>query len=340
MELTIANNIPPPNVFIDGLTRSGKSSLCQIIVSLKHSEHIDMATNLEYILMGRIFGKINNDFAKTYLKTYFNQSAYNKLIGRGVNFRPTDFTGVPNFRDPKIYYKRLKIFSYGRKKYHHKKTHIRVKSKNDPALSDIKSKYFFFPFQSHHLLCNFKEFKKLDLNYKIIEFLRNPIDTTYSLISRGLLEGNAKKDPRKLNLDIIYNKKSLPWFVHGYEKEYCKANKFEKSALVVINEIKKIIKNKKLIKKLLGQKILLIKFEDFVTNTDTEMKKISKFLNTSFTKSTKNYIRDANCPRKIDSKISERKFLFLKKKIRNIKILNQLVKLEHDYKNNLYNLKN
>ena len=315
MELTIANNVPPPNVFIDGLPRSGKSSLCQIIVSLKHSEHIDMATNLEYILMGRVFNKINNDFAKTYLRTFFNQSAYNKLIGRGVNFRPTDFTGIPNFRDPKIYYKRLKIFSYGKKKYHHKKTHIRVKLKSDPALSALKNKYFFFPFQSHQLLCNFKEFKKLDLNYKIIEFLRNPIETTYSLASRGLLEGNAKKDPRKLNLDILYNKKSLPWFVHGYAKEYCEANKFEKSALVVINEIKKIIKNKRLIKKLLGKRILLIKFEDFVTNTNLEMKKISKFLNTSFTKSTKNYIREANCPRKIDNKISEKKFNFLKKKV-------------------------
>jgi hypothetical protein len=339
MELTIANNVPPPNVFIDGLPRSGKSSLCQIIVSLKHSEHIDMATNLEYILMGRVFNKINNDFAKTYLRTFFNQSAYNKLIGRGVNFRPTDFTGIPNFRDPKIYYKRLKIFSYGKKKYHHKKTHIRVKLKSDPALSALKNKYFFFPFQSHQLLCNFKEFKKLDLNYKIIEFLRNPIETTYSLASRGLLEGNAKKDPRKLNLDILYNKKSLPWFVHGYAKEYCEANKFEKSALVVINEIKKIIKNKRLIKKLLGKRILLIKFEDFVTNTNLEMKKISKFLNTSFTKSTKNYIREANCPRKIDNKISEKKFNFLKKKIKNKKIFTQLVALENDYKNNFYSLK-
>ena len=339
MELTIANNVPPPNVFIDGLPRSGKSSLCQIIVSLKHSEHIDMATNLEYILMGRVFNEINNDFAKTYLRTFFNQSAYNKLIGRGVNFRPTDFTGIPNFRDPKIYYKRLKIFSYGKKKYHHKKTHIRVKLKSDPALSALKNKYFFFPFQSHQLLCNFKEFKKLDLNYKIIEFLRNPIETTYSLASRGLLEGNAKKDPRKLNLDILYNKKSLPWFVHGYAKEYCEANKFEKSALVVINEIKKIIKNKRLIKKLLGKRILLIKFEDFVTNTNLEMKKISKFLNTSFTKSTKNYIREANCPRKIDNKISEKKFNFLKKKIKNKKIFIQLVALENDYKNNFYSLK-
>ena len=339
MEITIANNIPTPNVFIDGLPRSGKSSLCQIIVSLKHSEHIDMATNLEYILMGRIFNKINNDFAKTYLKTCFNQSAYNKLIGRGVNFRPTDFTGIPNFRDPKIYYKRLKIFSYGKKKYNHKKTHKRVKSKSDPALKALKNKYFFFPFQSHNLLGNFKHFKKLDLNYKIIEFLRNPIDTTYSLVSRGLLEGSAKKDPRKLNLDIVYNQKSLPWFVHGYEKEYCEANKFEKSALVVINEIKRIIKNKRLIKNLLGQKILLIKFEDFVTNTNLEMKRISKFLNTTFTKSTNNYIRDANCPRKIDHNLSRARLNFLKKKIKNKKILNQLLVLGNNYEKNLYSLK-
>ena len=116
MKLSEPKNISSINVFIDGLPRSGKSSICQTIISLKNSEHIDMATDLEYLITGLVTKKISNDFAKAYLKTHFNQSGYNKLIGRGVNFRPTDFTGVANFREPKIYYDRLKILSYGKKK--------------------------------------------------------------------------------------------------------------------------------------------------------------------------------------------------------------------------------
>ena len=107
MKLSEPKNISSINVFIDGLPRSGKSSICQTIISLKNSEHIDMATDLEYLITGLVTKKISNDFAKAYLKTHFNQSGYNKLIGRGVNFRPTDFTGVANFREPKIYYDRL-----------------------------------------------------------------------------------------------------------------------------------------------------------------------------------------------------------------------------------------
>ena len=337
MKLSEPKNIRSLNLFIDGLPRSGKSSLCQTIISLKNSEHIDMATNLEYIMMGVILKKITYDFAKVYLKTHFNQSGYNKLIGRGVNFRPTDFTGVANFRDPKIYTNRLKIFSYGRRKYHYKKTHIRVKSSHDPALHALNTKYFFFPFQSHLLLSNFEEFRKLDLNYKIIELVRNPIDVTHSIISRGLLESNAKKDPRKLNLDIFCKNKSLPWFVHGYANSYIEANRYEKAALVVINELEKMIKNRKIIKPQIGKKILFLSFEKFVTNTKKEMQKIANFLKTKTTKSTNKFIKNANCPRILDLKSTNKKFEFLSKYIKNQNLLDRLVRLESEYKKNLYN---
>ena len=51
MKINYSNNLSQI-VLIDGLTRSGKSSLCQMIVSLKKSEHIDMSDIFECVMSG------------------------------------------------------------------------------------------------------------------------------------------------------------------------------------------------------------------------------------------------------------------------------------------------
>ena len=65
MKFSYSPNIANELVFIDGLTRSGKSTLCQIIVSLKKLEHVDLATPLESIMSGIVLKKISPDYGKT-----------------------------------------------------------------------------------------------------------------------------------------------------------------------------------------------------------------------------------------------------------------------------------
>ena len=339
MKINYSNNLSQI-VLVDGLTRSGKSSLCQMIVSLKKSEHIDMSDIFECIMSGIVLKKIKLEFAKPFLKNFFNQSAYYKMISRGVNFRPTDFTGIKNFRDPKVYINRLKVFSFGKKQYHYKKTHIKTASFNDHILEDLEQKKQFFPYQSHLVLCDFDQFIKLNLNFKILEIFRSPVDNVISLINRNIFfKTSVKQDPRRFDLDIIHKKKSIPWYTYNYANEFVKANTAEKSALFVINQIKKIKNKKKIIKPYINKKILIIKFEDLVTETRKELIKIGKFLNTSLTLSTNKFMKAANCPRKIDPNLRLKNIAILKKKIKNKKILNQLLSLEEDYQLSLYTLK-
>lgn len=327
-------------VLIDGLTRSGKSSLCQMIVSLRNSEHIDMSEIFECIISGLVLNKIKLEFAKPFLKNFFNQSSYNKLIGRGVNFRPTDFTGVKNFRDPKIYIDRLKIFSFEKKKYNYKKTHIKTSSFKDPILKILKKKNRFFPYQSHLILCDFNQFIKLNLNFKILEVFRNPIDNVISLINRGVFyKTSVKQDPRRFDLDILYKNKSIPWYTYNYANDFIKGNDAEKSALFVIKQINKIIQKKKLIEPYINEKILILRFEDLITDTHKELKKIANFLNSSLTITTKKFMKLANCPRELDIQLKEKNIQLLKKKIKNSKILDEIFKLETDYQSNLYGFK-
>jgi hypothetical protein len=341
MKINFSENLANQIVLIDGLTRCGKSSLCQMIVSLKDFEHVDMCEIFETVMSGLVLKKIPLEFAKPFIRNYFNQSAYNKLISRGVNFRPTDFTGIQNFRDPKIYVNRLKIFSYKKKNYHYRKTHIKTKGTDDFILKTLKKKKQFFPYQSHLILCDFDKFIKLKLNYKIIEIFRSPIDNAISLINRNVFEKtDIKQDPRRFDFDILHKKRSIPWHTYHYADKFLKANNAEKCALFVINQTNKIRKKKKIIHPYLNKKVLIIKFENLVTSTEKELKKISKFLNTSVTSSSKKFIKNANCPRTINPKNKLQNILILKKKIKNKAILKDLFLLEEDYQKNLYNFKN
>ncbi len=341
MKINYSTNLANQIVLIDGLTRCGKSSLCQMIVSLKDFEHVDMCEIFESVMSGLVLKKIPLEFAKPFIRNYFNQSAYNKLISRGVNFRPTDFTGIQNFRDPKIYIDRLKIFSYKKKNYHYKKTHVRTTSSDDFVLDSLRKKKHFFPYQSHLILCDFDKFMKLKLNYKILEIFRSPINNVVSLINRGVFEKtNIRQDPRRFDFDVLHKKQSIPWHAYHYADQFIKANNAEKCALFLINQINKIKKKRKIIKPYLNKNILIIKFEELISDTRHELKKISKFLNTSLTSSSNRFIKDANCPRSIDPLTKFENIEILKKKIKNKKIIDNLLLLEDDYQKNLYHFKN
>ena len=54
-------------LFIDGMARSGKSVLCQIIVGLSNMEHVDLNYNFEYIFSGLVKKKIEQTFAKEFI---------------------------------------------------------------------------------------------------------------------------------------------------------------------------------------------------------------------------------------------------------------------------------
>ena len=67
--------------------------------------------NFEHFMPALKLKKCSYDFAKSYLNNYINQTIYNKMISRDVNFRPRDITSIRNFFKPILYKKRLIIYN-------------------------------------------------------------------------------------------------------------------------------------------------------------------------------------------------------------------------------------
>ena len=137
----LAKNI----VFIDGIPRTGKLMTGAIVSSLNRMESIEFGETFEHFLPALKLKKCTFDFAKSYLCNYINQLIYNKMISRNVNFRATDRTGIPNYFDPKVYKKRLKM------------------KEGDLVLERIKKRKLILPFITHDIMVNYSIFSKLKL---------------------------------------------------------------------------------------------------------------------------------------------------------------------------------
>ena len=303
-------------LFIDGISRTGKMLLSRIIPTLNKFEQVEYVEFIEYILAALHLKKIGFDFANSFIIQTLNEMSYNKYIGRKQNIKPGDVTNVKNFYKDKIYKNRL----------------------NSPeglkAINLVKKSRNYFPLMSHDIMAHFQNFKKIDLNYKVIQIYRNPFDVIYSWYKRGW-GTRFQTDPQPVGLLLKNNNKHYPWYVEKKEKVWQNMNSVERCAFIVINITRKSINNHKSEKK--NKKILTLTYEDFIQNTQKNINKICKFLNTTTTLNTKKALKKEKCPKDYNYENTLKKKIFIKSRV-TLKTYNSICKLEKKYKKNLYNL--
>ena len=301
-------------VLIDGISRTGKLLLGSLICSFNKMEHLEFGEIFEHLLPAVKFQKVDKKFAKAFIHNYLNQLIYNKYISRNVNFRPNDRTGIMQSRNPKIYIDRLK------------------NNDGDKVVKLIKSKKPFIPIVTHDLSVNFDILKKLNLNFKIVEILRSPIEMVYSWYKRGLVKryGNDQRI-----FTLLINKKNIicPWYNALVKQEIKKQNECDKCITLVSILIRESIPKIKQMKN-----IYLTSYNLITQDTKNELFKISKFLRVKTNNKTKKFIRRENCPVIFDKKKFENKLNFIKKKCSKRK-LKELLILQRQYEKNFYNLK-
>lgn len=303
-------------VFIDGVSRVGKTALSAIMTIYKNSEVLQFCHPLEHILPAYSFKHISKSFSKSYVNTYFNEAIYNTFINRNLNIRKNELTSIYSHHRVKNYKKRL----------------LSKDGKN--VIKRLKKTKNFFPFMSHDLMVNYFKLKDLELNFKLIEIYRNPVDTVISWYNRGW-GTRFINDPKSWTLSLNYKSKLVPWYSAGYEKKYLKATELERCVLNVVDLTLKSIKNHRKIGK--NKKIFVMTFENLLMNTNTTMKKLKGFLNSNYIKDSKKYLKKARLPRNYNYKQTIKNKNYLKKKI-NPKLFQKLDKLEKAYVKNVYGI--
>ena len=304
-------------VFIDGVSRVGKTALSSIMTIYKKSEVLQFCHPLEHILPAYSLKHISKSFSKSYINTHFNEAIYNTFINRSLNIRKNELTSIYSHDGIKNYKKRL------------------LSIDGESVIKRLKKTKNFFPFMSHDLMVNYFKLKDFNLNFKLIEIYRNPVDTVMSWYNRGW-GTRFINDSKSWTLSLNYKSKLVPWYSAGYEKKYLKSSELERCVLNVIDLTQRSINNHRKIGK--NKKIFVMTFEDLLVNTVTIINKLKKFLNSNYIKDPERYLKKARLPRKYDYGKTTRNKNYLKKKI-NPKLFLKLDKLEKAYVKNTYGIK-
>ena len=86
----LANKI----VLVDGISRSGKTLVSNLISSFRHVEIQRMHASFDFIGISHFLGNINNDTAITFLRHLADEFLYSGYLSRDINFRWKDFSSV------------------------------------------------------------------------------------------------------------------------------------------------------------------------------------------------------------------------------------------------------
>jgi len=184
LQLARPNRLTGPIVFSDGIGSAGKRMLGHIVASLSSVEKMSHHFVFDYVAALHWLKKISDDGAITYLQTEADLQLYQQFLGRDVNFRPRDTSGVWANPGWGRYLKRL--FS----------------PEGDDVLKRLGADSPVLHEATHDGLRSASLFfRAFGERLKIVHILRNPSDLISDLYRRGF-GSRVGSDPREFQLTL------------------------------------------------------------------------------------------------------------------------------------------
>ena len=266
-------------LIIDGQAGSGKTLFTQICGSLNNIEHYTYSTELENLCGLFFLKKITKDAVMSMIKIQLDQMIYEMMMGRRVNFRYSDVSGV---------FKSKNFFEYIK----------RILSAGDEKIPQvIHEKKPILHILTHNLLGH-GEILFETLNDKLIflEIIRHPlymiIQQTYN--QQNFYNNSGKK--RQFHLCFSNNGEESFFWNKDYIKEFKECNPVERAILEINNFylLTNYIKSKNINYK---KNIETIVFEEFVLNPHVIMERLIKKLQTKKSNKTNKILKKNKVPR-------------------------------------------
>lgn len=289
-------------LLVDGIGRSGKVMVSQILTGFDSVEKQEYNEFIEYISLAYKYKKISQDMAQSILKTQMDAELYNIMIGRNINSRFTDYTSIQKFHSQEKYISRQSLLDGP------------VVAKRTKAEKPVYLNWC-------HDLINKSElvFKTFEDKLNLIYINRNPIDIIFEWDKKNFGE-RISNDPTDLTYLVKYNGSVVPETAIGWEKEYIDSKPLERIIKMIYTSMKR---NLEIIAKSQENKNLLIfNFEDIVTDPKNFIKFISNYLELDTLPIMNNILTEEKCPRKLHPEESD---------LRRINIVNNLSETFYRY---------
>ena len=246
-------------LFVEGITRSGKFLLANILSGFNGIEPAQSCRMLEMIPVFTRFGLIDKKMAGELLRCDIDIHCYEMYIGRNLNHRLHDKSSVFNHPRCEDFLKRYSM------------------PDGDAALERFYKEKPHSLFVMHETMPNIDIYFNLFPKLKVIHMKRNPMSLVFSLYKRG---GGRRlnRDPRYWMIPFKEGKEFFPWYVYTYQKKYFEFSEMNRVALRVIN-LFKLYKNRlTTLPEKYRKKILTVSFESLILEPKKEVLRISSFL--------------------------------------------------------------
>jgi len=266
-------------VFVDGLSGSGKSLLSNIVSNMERVELLSFLYEVESYCILHDLNKLSMDVAKAMIRLQTDLKLYNTMMGRDVNFRPTDVSSVFKNPNPNRYFQRL--FEPG-----------------DESIPEIiRSKKPILNICTHNLF-GYSEplWEALQDRCVFINVVRHPV----YMVHQQSVQMQVS-DARNLAIHYEYKGRDLPYFAHQWEERYLASNAFERAIYYTEAMHSRDKTHGENIRKGYGDQIVTIPFESFVLSPESWVEKISKALGVNITSDIYKSMSNQNVPR---SKVS------------------------------------
>lgn len=275
LELKHLNSFTNDIIVVDGFWGSGKSIVTSMIGSLAGVEKKKVEHVYEYVCVAHGAGKMNHDAAIVFLKIYADLSQYNNLIGREVNLRWSDDSGLRNNPGSLTYLRRL--FHPG----------------GDEVATMISKENLALLIASHELLSvSDILFDAYGSRLKLIEVVRHPIHM-FENVFKYLTEFERA---REFTLSFEFKGEKLPWFAANWAEEYFSSSVYDRALLSIARVQGSMLETMAKFRKN-NMQFLALSFESTVLNPGESLQQLENFLDRKRTKRTKRVFKQQSLPR-------------------------------------------
>lgn len=276
LDLKHFNSFTNDIIVVDGFWGGGKSVVTSIIGSMTRVEKKKVEHVYEYVCIAHSTGKMNTDAASAFLKIYADLSQYNNLIGREVNLRWSDDSGLRNNPGSLTYLKRL--FHAG----------------GDNIADQISERNLALLIASHELISvSDLLYESYGSRLKLVEVVRHPVH-----LFNNVRDYTAKFErTREFTLSFEVSGVKVPWFAADWADEFVSSSITDRALLSIARMQSEMISSIDSINA--AQKpLLVLSFENTVLRPEGSIEKLENFLNRPRTRRTNRVLRQQNLPRK------------------------------------------
>jgi len=271
--------LAPKILIVDGLPGCGKTMLSRIVGALDRVEKLTYSYETEMMCQLWSLGKIDDETAKTMVRTFTDMKLYNMMMGREVNFRVKDLSSA--FMDGKPWRYIQRLFGPG-----------------DETVPDkVLAEKPILHLTTHHLLGIGRPlFDALGDRLLLIDVVRHPL---YMVKQQALNMERLIADVRYFFMHYEYQSQEIPFWAKGWEDIFLRSNDIERAVYSILYVGKQSQENKETFPVEWRENILTIPFENFVVSPSSYMDEITEKLGTRLTPLTVKTMRKQNVPRKM-----------------------------------------